>query len=232
MKVTFRLIDPKRLTFILLSFIAVLIVLSSIRQAIVHLTGHGRLFGFVHMFYVDQEANVPTWYSSIALLLASVILFTISTVSKKQQREFVKYWYGLSAIFFMMSMDEVALFHDRLVVPMREVFPQGGALYYAWVVPGMLFVMAVGLIYFRFLFKLPARTRNLFIVAAFVFVGGAIGIEMLSGIWANVHGEANPIYAAIVTFEEGFEMVGIVVFIHALMEYLQSMVSEVKIQLG
>jgi hypothetical protein len=56
----------------LLAVIATLIVLSSIGQGAKHIGGHSRLKGFVPLTYVDYEANLPTWYSSAALLAASL----------------------------------------------------------------------------------------------------------------------------------------------------------------
>ena len=58
------------------------------------------------------------------------------------------------------------------------------------------------------------------IAAGAIFVGGAIGVEMLGGHWFVTQGRDNVTYVALQTLEETMEMMGIVVFIYALAEYL------------
>jgi hypothetical protein len=52
-----------------------------------------------------------------------------------------------------------------------------------------------------------------------VFVFGALGMEMVGGAYFDSHGSQNVTYVALQTVEEILEMVGIIVFIHALAEY-------------
>ena len=59
----------------------------------------------------------------------------------------------------------------------------------------------------------------LFVVAGIIYVGGALGVEAVSGLWAERHGEDNLVYMTISTVEELMEMIGIIVFIHALLDY-------------
>ena len=127
-------------------------------------------------------------------------------------------------------MDEVATIHELPIDPLRNALNAGGLLYFTWVIPGAIFVMIVGLSYLRFLGHLPSRTRNLFLIAAAVFVGGAIGVEMISGLQADRHGETNFAYAMIITIEEAMEMLGVVIFIHAVADYLHRTVGELHIQ--
>ena len=52
---------------------------------------------------------------------------------------------------------------------------------------------------------------------------------MVSGYQADLHGEENMAYALIVSIEEVFEMLGVIVFIHSLREYLQKSVQVISI---
>ena len=122
------------------------------------------------------------------------------------------------------------MIHEMPIDPMRAMFNWGGCLHYAWVVPGLVFVAAVGIIYCRFLFSLPRRTQFLFLLAATIFVSGAIGVEMLSGAQAYEAGEENFNYALIVTLEEFLEMLGVVVLIRALLEYIENHLGGLQIQ--
>ena len=113
-----------------------------------------------------------------------------------------------------------------------------------WVVPGIAFVLFVLLAYLRFLFHLPRKTRLLFLGAGGLFVAGAIGMEMLAaGLDYYILQDAreqkemadsmemNVIYHALVVVEEFLEMLGIVVFVYALLSYISSYTEEVTIQI-
>ncbi len=205
----------------LIAIILLLIGLSLFGQCSKYLWGHPMLKGFVPMFYVDYEATAPTWYSSAALGLAGAILALIAIAKHKLKDRFRWHWTTLSILLFGLSADEIAMLHEMPIDPMREMFQFGGALYYAWVIPGAAFVVLVGVVYLRFMLNLPSRTRNLLIFSAVVFVSGAIGVEMLSGIQADQFGEENLDYALIVTIEEMLEMLGVVILVRALLDYIE-----------
>jgi hypothetical protein len=56
-------------------------------------------------------------------------------------------------------------------------------------------------------------------VAGSLYVVGALGMEMLGGKVADLHDSSTLTYAAIVTTEEFFEMLGSAIFLYALMVY-------------
>jgi hypothetical protein len=57
-------------------------------------------------------------------------------------------------------------------------------------------------------------------MAGALFVGGALGVEAVSGKHASLHGEQNLTYHLIITIEELLEMAGLVVFVYALLDYI------------
>ena len=220
-RIDLKLPRAKRVSDSLLLIVLLLIGLSLFGQFSKYVLGMPMLKGFVPMFYVDYESTAPTWYSSAALGFAAVILAVIATAKFQLRDKFRWHWAVLSLLFFMLSADEIAMFHEMPIDPMRDMFQLGGALYYGWVIPGILFVGLIGIGYLRFLWNLPTRTRNLMIFAGLVFVSGAIGVEMLSGIQADRFGEENLNYALIITIEEFLEMLGVVILIRALLEYIE-----------
>ena len=62
-------------------------------------------------------------------------------------------------------------------------------------IPYIGFVLIVGLAYARFLFELPAKTRNLFLIAATLYVEGALGIEMVGGYYSSQMGGKDVVLA-------------------------------------
>ena len=174
----------------------------------------------VRLAWVDGEGNIPAWYSSAQLLFSSLLLAIIALGRKHQGGGYVVHWVLLSIIFAFLSLDETVQLHELSIRPIQDMFNATGFLYYGWIIPAGICVALLILGYLRFLAQLPARTRWLFLTAGAIFVGGAIGIEAVSGKHASLHGEQNLTYHLIITLEELFELAGIVVFIYALLDYI------------
>ena len=229
-------ISPRRLARIL-SFAALGLTLASVAgslSAFYLSPGEGLLKemqeSFVRLFYLDAEANVPTWYSASALLLCSALLAMIACAKRAQQDPCVRHWTAMAVVFLCLSIDEEAILHEMAIRPLRLALHTDGLLYYAWVVPGAAAVLLFALAHLRFLWRPPPRTRVLFCVAGAVYVGGAIGVEALSGLRAARYGEGDSVYVMIATVEELMEMTGVVVFIYALLDYMGRHLGEVTLR--
>jgi hypothetical protein len=153
-----------------------------------------------------------------------------------------------------LSLDEVASIHEAIGQQSEHLlhsatgFTPSGAISFFWVVPGAAFTLIVVLAYLRFLAQLPQTTRRLFLFAGALFVLGALGIEMLSaqvlssseGIvnWVVSSGSmvdresASAIPRLIVglqtSIEEMFEMLGLTVFVYALLAYIRFYVEDIN----
>jgi len=183
--------------------------------------GHDTIYGLVPLFKFNDENNIPTLYSSIALLFSAALLFSIAINNKKSGDSYL-YWLWLAVIFIFLSIDETASIHERFKDPTRELLNAKGLFYFAWVIPYGLAVTLFLIFYIRFLIILPRITMILFVVSGFIYVLGAIGLEMVSGMYAELHGTNTSIYETIATFEELFEMLGVIVFIYALLSHIKS----------
>lgn len=176
----------------------------------------------VKVFSVDYELNAPAFFSTLILLFSSVLLAVITHFKREQRSPYVWYWTILSLGFLFMAFDEMASVHERLIEPMRTLLGGDnlGVLYFAWVVPAILLVLLLGVAFTRFWWNLPRQTRLYVAVAAALYLGGAIGIELLDGSYAEIHGKKNLTYTILSTVEETLEMAGIIVFIKALLDYI------------
>ena len=179
-------------------------------------------YRFNRLFYVDFEGNIPTFFSSILLILASILLWFITILKKSSQDSYRHYWATLAFIVLFMAVDEAVGLHEMLdKVRWVPGHRKGGIFHYGWVLFGMAMVMAVAISYLKFFFALPARTRMQFFTAAAVFVGGAIGTEILGGNYSASHGgEGSLQFSLFATVEEGLEMTGVILLINALLHYL------------
>ncbi len=232
-----------RSTVRILAIAAILIVLCSIAgQLVAHLTGHAYAVAFADITYVDKEKNIPTAFSVFVLLFASVLLAVISALAGTGKDSRLSYWSVLSFGFLLMAVDEAWSFHERLIQPMRELLGRDsfGILYYAWVVPAFALVFVLALFFAKFLARLPARTRYLFLLAATLYLGGALGMELVAGRFNEYHGLADTkgslgtlhlAYSMLATIEESLEMAGVILFNWSLLSYIGENYGEVRFKI-
>lgn len=177
--------------------------------------------GIIRMFYLDGEANLPTWYQSTTLLLCSLLLAAIWSNSKGSW--FRRHWGMLSVIFLFLSLDEAACIHEAISSLLSQFIHTTGIFTYAWVIPGGVFTLVVLLSSLHFLRHLPKRTKRDFIIAGAIYVSGALGWEMAGGWYDSLHGSRNLTYMTLTVCEEAFECVGIILFIRSLLIYLKNL---------
>ena len=109
------------------------------------------VYCLVTLFDFDYECNIPTLYSSIALIISSALLFLIALNCKKKKSSYIP-WLGLSLIFLFLSIDEINSIHEKLTVPFREMLGASGFLYFTWVIPYGLALAVFIIVYSKFLF--------------------------------------------------------------------------------
>ena len=173
-------------------------------------------YEWLYFFGLSYEQNLPTWYSSSLLLLCAVQL-TLAALGATQRNEpFRIHWWLLALIFFYISLDETATIHEDF----GKSFEFGGVLYFGWVIPAAVVVVILGLIYLPFLLHLSRRTRWQFILSGAIYVGGALGVELLLGYWTDAYGSKNIGYGLIDLIEESMEIFGASLFFIALLDFL------------
>jgi membrane-associated phospholipid phosphatase len=181
---------------------------------------------------LDQgsEASLPTWFTMLALTACAGLLGLIGYAKLRAGDRFAKHWLVLGLLVLGISADEQVQFHDApSEVPLRDVLGVSGWLYEAWVIPALVTALVVGLIYLRFLRALPSRTRNLMLMAAALYISGAVGLEMVAGWFAETSGKHNLTYYTFSSVEETLEMLGVITLLHALLAYVQTQVRELRV---
>jgi hypothetical protein len=200
------------------------------------------------VFDVGHDTSIHTWYSSLTLLLCSVLLAAITVVKKRCNDHYTRHWGLLSVIFLLLSIDDVATIHEHIgevssYVATSMGYTPKGFLYWFWVAPGAICILVLLLMYLRFLTHLPKKTLLLFLGSGLMFVGGAIGLEMVAAQLAFLSdtGEINPetiankayVFVEVLS-EEALEDLGVIVFIYALLAYMERHLSlkEVVVRIG
>ncbi len=174
----------------------------------------------VRLFNINRETSVPTWYASSLLLVAGGVLGIVAHTKYTNREPYRRHWLGLALIFVYLSLDEGAVIHEIFTDPVQMLFDSSGPLYFAWVIVVIPLLVLFGLVYFRFWLNLPPRTRALFCLAGVIYVGGALGIEMIGSNKWYVDGGTSLVYSAIGTLEEFCEMLGVITLIYAVAKYL------------
>jgi hypothetical protein len=222
-------LSSKTIFKVLVSTICFLLIANLVVIYLRFVRGYEHLKGFIRGFYFDAEANFPSLFSALIILLAAILLWKIGNLPLEQQQKHSFHWKFLSLVFIFLAMDEFASLHEDLIAPVREMVDDSvltsDYLYFAWLIPYIFLGFLLGIIFLKFLFKLPLKTRILFIFSAGLYLSGAVIMEMIGGKhWAEQgfapDGKNVDIrYALIITVEEFLEMIGMATFVYTLLSY-------------
>ena len=215
----------------LLACMVLLILAGLAGQVSTWFLGHDTLLGFVPKFDVDQENNVPTWFSTICLFLCALAVSVTALLEWRRRMPLSRYWFALSGTFAILSLDEAASFHETLVQPLRWLLHTGGVFYFAWVIPGGLFAIGFALLFSDFLRRLPTETRRNFLVAGAVYVSGCLGMEMVGANHISVHQRPDFTFSMMTIVEESLEMFGTILFLRGLLRHLEKYVGTFAVRL-
>jgi len=152
---------------------------------------------------LSAEGNVPTWFASSLLLACSVAAGTIA-LEHAASAPWRRHWWGIAVALGWVSLDEVAGLHEHLGGHLDTT----GFLYFDWVIWAAPIVGVLAVIYVPFLRALPSPVRGRLVVAAVVFVTGALVMELPLGWWTERAGTDSFGYALIDWVEETMELVG------------------------
>jgi hypothetical protein len=138
-------VAPARVTRVLLLAVAILAAAGVSVQIAERGFGHDRLLGLVRLFDLDSEGDVPTGFSSMALLAGAVLLWAIARVEPGAGRGDIPRRIALALVFVGLSVDEAASLHERAPRPSRAAWNRRGIFFFGWVIPGLAVVLALGL---------------------------------------------------------------------------------------
>ena len=226
-------IKPRKVVLVLVAVIA-LIVLANVAALVSEFAfGHDYVFGLIPLVAIDEEQNIPTYFSSLMWLVCALLSLGIAAAEKANRRSYF-YWAALSLICLYISVDEFVAFHERVVnaqvrgpVATREPF------YVSWVLVYAVVVAAVALTFGRFVLRLPSEIRRLIIIAGVAYVFAAMGFEWLSGIYLTTHDWSFGLgYHVVTLFEETLEMAAIVMLLYALMSYAAKYAGGLSLRIG
>ena len=149
-------------------------------------------------------------------------------IGAEQRRNYAadfRHWIALSVIFCFLGFDEVLSIHNsaKHLVPVWfrhfALFNQRWDL--RWIVIGLPVTLVIAIAFLPFVWRLPRRSACGIIIAGTIYVGAALGLEVVGGWWIAKHGKNNWTYSAEVVVEETLEMVGALMFVAVLLVYVE-----------
>lgn len=178
-------------------------------------------------FDVVSEGNIPSWYSGAILLISSILLMIIALHKRTQRDRFSRHWIVLAVLFLLFSLDEVAYLHEGIsnFMGARSI----GSLQIGWILPGAVLVLVTGLWFSPFILKLPQKTKRLFILAASLFLTGALGLEFVESLLLGGHDFQSVVVVTSNHLQDLLEMIGVCVFIYALLSYIGSHMNPLRL---
>ena len=218
--ITALAVRPKAVSLLNVKIAITFFVLHFVSQVAIHLFGVKETFyqDFFVAINMDEEFNLAAFYSGFLLASISFLLGKLELSGPRKERSD---WSLLSKIFLFLAIDEIFQIHELFVIPSLRDYVHL-ALTSIWVIP--YGILSIGLLWrFRdFLRRLPEQTSRLFIAGGLVYVSGAIGMEMVSSylVSSGAIRLSGFCYEALAGGEELLEMVGLIVFMHALLREL------------
>ena len=219
-------ISPGRIAQVLFPIALLLISISLLGLYVRLFTDYGNLHRYVHYAVdktsADAEQSIPTFFSVALMLMASALLWFMSVVDADHSAHFLRSrWFALSIIFLGLACDEATSFHELLSIStLHSLAPSSPYLRWSWVLPYGLLSLILFVVYIPFLRALPRRTAGLLVLAGGIYIGGAIGVEMIGSALHVAEGPDSLRYGLVAHLEEFMEMAGLIVFIYGLSDYL------------
>lgn len=196
-----------------LAAIAALLVLHLLAAALRIEFGRGQTLW--RLFQLSGEANVPSFFSAVALLLAGGLALQIGRIDTHDRR---RGWWLAGFILLFLALDEAASLHEQLnwFGPRRA-----GQMSLFWLLPYGVLVVATVATLFPFWLRLPRATQVGLALAAIVYVAGAMGMEVVESRFHSQSEDGVLYWPRILSVgaEETLEMLAVAILIRTLLRH-------------
>lgn len=168
-------------------------------------------------FNPSAEQTVNSWLTSMLLLGCALLLLAISTAMRERAWG---HWRMLGWLFIFLSVDEMISIHERVGDLVSDRIETSGYFLWAWVIPYGILALVIAVSYVPFLWRLPPETRWRVILAGAIYVGGALGVEMIEAQIVTGSGSGTREVAMLAVVEEGLELAGAALFFTVLLRHI------------
>lgn len=172
----------------------------------------------VNRFGLDEELSFPTWVNSMLALIAGCFAWVVGKHKVNKRKKTT--WYVVALVGVLISIDEVASFHELLLQALHILAKFGDRqdfLDNAWLI--LLPLILIGVIYgvYELHKNLPRHTSKRLVIALFVYLLGALVVEFLS----IPFDKSLLVYnLGMVVLEETLEMIGVWLALRAVLLHI------------
>ena len=224
--------QPRLVVRFLLTVFGFLLFANLVALYFKFILGHDTVYGLVKLFNFGAERNVPTLFSTCLFLIAASLFFIFNKANKLSGLR-QPAWLFLAFLFCFLAIDEFTSIHERISRPMHNIIEPTGLFYYTWVIPYGIAVGIIAVFVLPTFYRLQYKVRNWFAFSAAIYLLGAIGFEMLGGMYFEMSNEKGNIFVGLLTtIEETLEMLGLIVLIYALLLLIENKYGKFGLQIS
>lgn len=225
-------LDRERTFKLHLTIIGGLVLANAFWVLFAKITGHDAVFGIRRLFLLDYEKTFPTFFSAMALLACAICAALIWRQEKSAKTSEASLWGFVALILGYMAVDEAVEVHE-LTIPIVAALWKNSPIQFGWVVPFGILAIVIAARLVPLWWRQPTDIRRDLFIAGVVYVGSAIGMEIVGGAYAKAVGtkglDYDMIYQAIVMTEEAGEMIGVALLLRTLLGKLQQIGSGIAL---
>lgn len=209
-------LSAKYLWILIVYGIPAMAVLSIIMTEIRSLTDNFIIEEIADRFILNNETSIPTLLSYFLMFTAAQLSILVFLSQQRNQRAlFNLYWLLIALFFLVLAYDEVAQIHEKIPPPIsKQRFKDHG-----WVFAGAVVALLLAICFIPFFRRGPKPLAKQLFWGAAIFLFGAIVIEAMSGLYADLV-KKDRIYSLITVLEESVELLGIAYLNAVLVEHL------------
>ncbi len=220
------------LTKAILFGVFVVVAAGLAREAYVLAFGQETALRDLRQFSLNAEQNLASWYTSLLLALGALLAWVAGSCETAEGQGTRRFWRLTAMLLLAAAADETVSFHEVLTLFMPEVQELSPLLHFAWVALAVPLLAILALWCLPMMWRLPRVTFWGLVAAAVLFVGGAVGLEMIAGLVIDWAGEASIAYRVVYMLEDTFEMLGCAVFILAVLRHIRGQAPSLEVRLS
>lgn len=214
--------------------VAILLLIDFILVALdFSISGYMRLYGpttssvlikLKTLVDLEDENNLPTWYSAMQLMLLAT-LFALHAFRLRKSSVSWLVWLP-AVVFLILSIDEIAQVHEWVGHQLDYFMPEGsrantrlgysGIWGFAVGIPVLAFVIWMWL-RLKPTFSENPRSFRRFVLGSVFLIGGAAGFDIVANFTVGT-----PFHRLEVLVEEGCEMLGVTILCWGALELVQA----------
>ena len=214
-------IEPRRLLTVHLLIIAGL-VLANVPIAVMDALGHYSLYGYSRLLRLEEEANLPSVFSALALLACAVAAFANRSRLAPDDPD-RSAWGLLTAFFAFLALDEAAMLHE-LANRISADLDLDGTLTNLGVFVYVPITIWLAVRLLRFWLRQDRGLRTALLAGTAIYGAAAFGFELVENqlLSAGFGPHDLPLRISF-TFEESGEMLAVAVFLYAFLRHFSTM---------